>query len=200
MLAGWTTDWIKVIDELNSAVIDDFDYENGIQGPVTQKHCVKCIAVNQCWFANEKNKKPEPMGYSLEQILNDSKNKIGLYHYNCHCQEISIPTPTEKDIVLIYDQGKVGWLFRDKSDWIRSFGWESDEKFLEHLKRKVVENYCLGRYVLWNISKYGAAINIFVDIDGRGEKLNKTYRVKSGWMVFSNGKLKCNTFIGGWAE
>lgn len=83
MLVNWSNDWIQVVDNLNDVVIDDFNYENGICGPVTQKHCVKCIAVNQCWFANEKNKKPEPMENSLEQILNDSKNKIGLYHYNC---------------------------------------------------------------------------------------------------------------------
>ena len=59
MLVNWSNDWIKVVDELNNVVIDDFDYTNGIQGPITQKHCIKCIAVNQCWFANEKNKKPD---------------------------------------------------------------------------------------------------------------------------------------------
>ena len=199
MLVNWSNDWIQIVDNLNNAVIDDFDYKIGIQGSVTQKHCVKCIAANQCWFANEKNKKPEPMSYSVEQIFNDSKDAMGLYHYNCHCKEIDIPTPNETDIGLICPKGKDGWLFKDKSEWIRSLGYEPDENFLVYLKNKIIESYCLERYVILRIDNHGVAINVFVDIEGRGEKVNKTYRVKSGWMVFSNGKLKCNTFIGGWA-
>ena len=38
MLVNWSNDWIKVVDELNNAVIDDFDYKSGSQGLVTQKH------------------------------------------------------------------------------------------------------------------------------------------------------------------
>ena len=30
------------------------------------------------------------------------------------------------------------------------------------------------------------------------EKKRKTYYVRSGWMVFSNGKLKSNTLIADW--
>ena len=56
MLAEWTSKWIKVVDKLNDIVIDDFDYEHGINGLVTTKHCVKCIAANQCWFIDEKIK------------------------------------------------------------------------------------------------------------------------------------------------
>jgi len=197
MLVNWSNDWIQVVDNLNDVVIDDFDYENGIHGPVTQKHCVKCIAVNKCWFANEKNKKPESMEYSLEQILNDSKNKIDLYHYNCHCQEIDILTPTEKDIKLICPEGKVGWLFRDKSDWIRRLGYEPNEKFVDYIKGLVIKNYCLGQYKINGISKYGVEIAVFIDIEGRGEEANRIFVAKSGLMVFSNGKLKCNTFLSG---
>ena len=36
MLVNWSNDWIQVVDNLNDVVIDDFDYENGIHGPVTQ--------------------------------------------------------------------------------------------------------------------------------------------------------------------
>lgn len=50
MLAEWTSKRIKVIDKFNDIVIDDFDFTNGIRGPVTMKHCIKCIASNQCWF------------------------------------------------------------------------------------------------------------------------------------------------------
>lgn len=103
-------------------------------------------------------------------------------------------------IELICPEGKDGWLFKDKSEWIHAFGHEPNEKFLEYLKNKVIENYCLGQYVILKIDNHGVAINVFVDIEGRGEKVNHIYRVNSGWMVFSNGKLKCNTFIGGWTK
>lgn len=197
MMVNWSNNWIKVFDVLNDVVIKDFDYKNGIQGPITKKHCVKCIAVNQCWFANQKNKKPEAMEYTIEQVLNDSENRIGLYHYNCHCKEIDIPAPKESDIELICPEGKINWLFKDKSDWIRAFGHDPNQKFLEYLKNKVIENYCLGQYAILEITNHGVAINVFVDIEGGGLKTNKVYKVKSGWMVFPDGKLKCNTFIGG---
>ncbi len=67
MLAEWTSKWIKVFDKLNDIVIDDFDYEHGIRGLITTKHCVKCIATNQCWFVDEKNKKPECMNLALKR-------------------------------------------------------------------------------------------------------------------------------------
>ena len=137
------------------------------------------------------------MGYSLEQLLNDSKNKIGLYHYNCHCQEISIPNPTEKDIRLICPEGKIGWLFRDKSEWIRRLGYEPNEKFVDYVKDLVVKNYCLGQYKIKSITKYRVIIEVYIDIEGKGEEANRIFVAKSGWMVFSNGKLKCNTFLSG---
>ena len=87
MLAEWTSKWFKVEDDKNNIVIDDFDYEHGIQGPITKKHCVKCIAINQCWFLEEDGKKPEETNYEIEEIIKDTKNKIGLYHYNCHCKK-----------------------------------------------------------------------------------------------------------------
>ncbi len=198
MLAEWTSKWIKVVDKLNRIVIDDFDYTNGIQGPITTKHCVKCIAANQCWFVDEKNKKPEPMEYSFEEILKDTKHKRGLYHYNCHCKEISIPAPKESEIELIIPQGKIEWLFKDKSGWIKAMGHDQNDDFLEYLKNEVRKNYTLGQYCILKIDNHGVAIGIRLVIEGAREKRGKTYFLSSGWMVFSNGKLKSNTLIADW--
>ena len=41
-------------------------------------------------------------------------------------------------------------------------------------------------------------MSIFDNVLGKGEKFGRTYDLKSSFMVFPNGKLKCNTLIGGW--
>ena len=50
---------------------------------------------------------------------------------------MDIPAPTEKDIKLLCPEGKVGWLFRDKSEWIRRLGYEPNEKFVDYVKMKI---------------------------------------------------------------
>ncbi len=201
MLAEWTSKWIKVIDKFNDIVIDDFDFTNGIRGPVTMKHCIKCIASNQCWFLEKPGKLPEEAKYSIEEIIKDSKNKIGLYHYNCHCQKIDIPTPKESDIELIIPSGKIWWLFNDKNGLVTdALGWEANDEFLEYLKKQVLKSYCLGLYYILGIDNHGVAISVKTELKGSGRKTGKTYFVRSGWMVFSNGKLKSNTLIAGWWE
>lgn len=197
MLAEWTSKWFKVEDDKNNIVIDDFDYEHGIQGPITKKHCVKCIAINQCWFLEEDGKKPEETNYEIEEIIKDTKNKIGLYHYNCHCKKIDIPIPKKSDIKLIIYQGKIEWLFKDKLEWIKSLGHEPNLKFVEYIKDKIAESYCEGKYHIRSIDKYGVRSTVYIDIEGNGEKRDKKYSLKSGFSIFSNGKLKCNTLIGG---
>ncbi len=161
------------------------------------KHCVKCIAINQCWFLDEEGKKPEEVNYGIEEII---KNKIGLYQYNCHCKKIDIPKPKESDIKLIIHQGKIDWLFKDKSGWIKAMGHEPNNDFLEYLKNQIRTSYTLGKYYIMKIDNHGVAIGIQLIINGAREKSGKTYVLSSGWMVFSNGKLKSNTLIAGWWE
>lgn len=49
--------WIEIIDAKNENItIEDFDYEHGVHGMITKKHCVKCVSANRCWFKNEKIK------------------------------------------------------------------------------------------------------------------------------------------------
>ena len=88
-------------------------------------------------------------------------------------------------------------MFKDKSDWIRRLGYEPDEKFVDYVKDLVVKNYCLGQYRIRGIDNHGVAIDVFIDIEGKGEEANRIFVAKSGWMVFSNRKLKCNTLLGG---
>ena len=192
--------WIKVEDGDNPNVtIEDFDYSIGINGSIIQKHCEKCIAVNKCWFKSEKHKKPEPYELFGVKVLDDVLDIVtpGLYHFKCYCYESSIISPNAEDIELIVPIGKEEWLYRDKKEWINALGYKDFNQFLEIVYKKIKEAYCIGDYIIINHSKYGIKINLFITVPGNGEKQNRNYNLKSAFMIFPNGKLKCNTIIGG---
>ena len=126
--------WIQVLDSDNTSVtIEDFDYAQGVDGEITAKHCDKCVSVNKCCFKDEKDKKPEPYPILGIKVLDDFANAVtpGLYHFKCHCIESGIMTPNVEDVKLIIPEGKEGWLFKDKQDWIRTLGYDNNDEFLE---------------------------------------------------------------------
>lgn len=196
--------WIQVVDDKNTITLDDYGYDTGIIEGTTENHCVKCVAVNQCWFKNERGKKPETMNYSLDDIV-DGLSKgltLGLYHYRCHCKEIPIQPNDISEIQMIVPFGKTQYLYESKSGWLEAMGYHNGEydAFVNVLLQKTKEAYFYGKYLIQNISRYGCKINIFVDIPGANEKEGKTYKLKTNYMVFPNGKIKMNTPIGGWQE
>lgn len=193
--------WIQVLDKQNKSVtIEDFDYGQGVHGEITTKHCEKCVSVNKCWFKDEKDKKPETYPILETKFFNDFTNFVtpGLYHYKCHCYENSIITPSVEDIKLVIPEGKDGWLFTDKANLIKSMGYEDNQVFLEVLCNCSKQAYCDGNYKIVGHNKYGARANFFLKMPGGGVKKDKVYNIKSAFMIFPNGKLKCNTFVGGW--
>lgn len=193
--------WIQIIDQKNLTTIEDFSYETGANGTILSKHCEKCIAVNQCWFKNENNKKPLPFETTSFKNIDKFISILtpGLYHFGCHCEEVSIPTPSIQDITLIIPNGKIEWLFSDKSEWIKAMGYNTDLKFINILKPLIKQAYYCGQYEIINHSKYGTKINLLLDLPN-GQNKNKKYKIKSNFMIFPNGKLKCNTLIGGWQK
>lgn len=193
--------WIQILDSKNDEVtIEDFHYSDGVNGVITMSHCEKCVAINQCWFKDEKEKKPKPYPILGIKFLDDLANEVmpGLYHFRCHCYEFGIITPDEEQIELIVPRGKEEWLFSDKGQWINSLGYFNKEEFLTMLYSYVKKAYCNGNYNVIEHTKFGLKINLFLLIPGGGTKVGKNYKIKSSFMVFPNGKLKCNTLIGGW--
>ena len=88
--------------------------------------------------------------------------------------------------------------FKDKQDWIRSLGYDNNNEFLMVMYKLIKQAYCDGDYKIKNHDKHGVKIDLYLTLPGAGIKSGKTYPVKSGFMIFPNGKLKCNTFVGGW--
>ena len=64
--------------------------------------------------------------------------------------------------------------------------------------QSIKEAYCSGNYKVIEHNKHGVKANLFLYLAGANEKAGKTYPLKSAFMIFPNGTLKCNTLIGGW--
>ncbi len=48
--------WIQIIDEKNDLTIESYKYDTGVIEGTTGNHCVKCVAINRCWFKDEVGK------------------------------------------------------------------------------------------------------------------------------------------------
>lgn len=131
--------WIQIMDDQNSKTIEDYGYDTGVMEGTTKSHCVKCTAVNKCWFKNEKGKKPEPFEITKIQMIDAYLNGLipGLYHYKCHCKENNIFYPTSELIELIVPDGKAWWTLTDKKDWINSMGYDADNIFINILEKYI---------------------------------------------------------------
>ena len=196
---AYFSEWVKVNDKLSGWTIEDFPYKTGVMEDLTQPHCWKCVTVNNCWFKNEENKKPEKFNYSGYSFGEITKSKRGLYHPNCHCKEKAINVPKEKDIEIMMTTGKVNDFFDEKLNWFYSWGYLKSDKneFIKNIMEKTIKAYRQGHYEKEKHTQYGFQININVEIDGARDKRGKTYSIKTCYMVFPNGKIRCVTLVGG---
>ena len=182
---GLFSEWIVHTDDRTKYTIEDFDYSTGVIAEVVYPHCDKCVAVNKCYFKNELDKKPQ------EKL-----------HYNCHCVQTPIDKPNENDVKVIMPEGKMNYLFADKCDWLAAMGYNiNDIEEVEYLLKSLSYiEYSRGNYESILHNKYGWKVNIPIDFPGKREKEGRVYRIKSCYMIFPYGKLKCNTPIGGWVN
>ena len=197
-------EWIKVVDEKSTLTIEDFPYQTGVQKEEINGHCWKCITINKCWFKNEENKKPEEHGYSFDFIQRILETfgldiELGIYHPNCHCKKREIINPTPDKIELIIPEGKVDWLFINKMHMLKTFGYVETEKkeILSIFSHLCKESYANGNYILSQHNHYGFKITLYISFPGKRKKHGKNYKLETSWMIFPDGKLKCNTLIGG---
>ncbi len=201
-----TTDseWVKVVDAESKWTLDDFPYETGANETLTEPHCWRCVTVNNCWFRNEQGKKPARMGYEFETVSSllgkyGLNLRLGIYHPNCHCQELAISRPTEKQIGLIVPRGKIEWFLQQKNQWKRLWGYEKEQmdELIENILLAVKRAYIRGDYVLSEHSKFGFKILLFISLQGAGKRAGETFGLKSSFTVFPDGRLRCNTLVGG---
>ena len=188
---AYFSDWVRINDKNSGCgwTIEDFPYSTGVDENITKPHCWKCVTVNQCYFKNETGKKPEHFDYTPYSYQQIAKSKRGLYHPNCHCKEISIQTPIP--------EGKIMWLFNDKIHLIHKYGYYNENDIINELKLANIKAFINGNYKFNIHDEKGYRITIFAKITGINHRIGEEIKIKSGWTIFPDGKLKCNTLIGG---
>ena len=192
-------DWIQICDPKSHWTIEDFPYKSGVDENLTNAHCWKCVTVNQCWFVDKANKRPEEFDYSEYSIAKIPLSKRGLYHPNCHDQKIKIQTPKANQIEFVIPPGKIEWLFNNKSNWLKSMGYTHNYKklILQNIYDASKTAYSQGNYTLKNHDRYGYKVTLNIDFPGGNNKKFQIYKLKSSYIIFPNGKIKNNTLIGG---
>ncbi len=192
------TAWFKVVDFNNPFTLEDFSYESGVPESGVGGHCWKCITVNQCYFKNEPNKKPEEFDYSTMFI---PKFAQGIYHPNCECKKLGYAAPLPEEIKIIMGK-KFTDLYNRKIGLFYGWGYNDNDKtqFEKTYLDLVKKEYCNSNYYVREHTNIGCNINIVINFPGKNEKLGKFYKIKTGFIVFPNKKIRCITFFGGRAK
>lgn len=196
------SDWVMINDPKSNWTIEDFPYETGVDENVTRPHCWRCVTVNHCWFKDIEGKRPQEFDYSKYSLLDLPIGKRGLYHPNCHDQKIKITTPSPEQIKFKIPEGKLDWMIKNKGHLLKQLGYKEDE-FLEAvdiIKKLVSEEFVNGNYLFRVHDEKGYRIGFVLNFPGKHEDYGKFYKLKTGWSIFPNGKLKSNTLIGGLKE
>ena len=165
------SDWIKITDPKSKWTIEDFQEEKGVDENITNPHCWRCVLVNQCWFKNEDNKKPDEYDYSQYSQREISYYIRGLFHPHCHDKKSGINFPHASKIII-----------RDVI-----------EIYLEQVKRK----YVRGEYYKFRHTKYGFQINIEINMPVKTNMPDDLKTFKTGLIIFPNGQLRIVTVFAG---
>lgn len=155
--------------------------------------------MNRCWFKNEEGKKHKTISND-NNMLDSILKQQGLYHNNCHCEEIGMCTPRAEDIQLVITEGKVEYLFTKKfDDVIKQMGYSLDDKneIIKLYEQLATEAYLKGNYHIREHNKFGVSISLCYSFPGKNEKNGRLYKIKSGWTIFPGMKIKANTIMGG---
>lgn len=78
--------------------------------------------------------------------------------------------------------------------WIQVLDYKNESITVENF------DYGMGVHGLFtekHCDNHGVKIDLYLTLPGAGIKIGKSYPVKSAFMIFPNGKLKCNTILGG---
>ena len=154
------------------------------------KHCLYCTALFGCCFARNQM----PTNY----VSND-----GLLHPHCHCftEEISnwivnntyeAVCPITKFTDYIFSEK---YISNGKKKLFEILGYTIADsyKLKWEYEKQAREKYINGDYTLQNLDIHGQNINIIIELTNKN---GKAIQFISGWKVYPNGLINCNTPLG----
>ena len=154
-------------------------------------HCLNCTALSGCYFAKF-------------NMPGDMQNQDGLLHLQCHCQtnDISLLTLRHKVCAVCPIEKFTNYIFSDnyaqngKKQLFENLGFKLEDSYdlKQQYEYQAMQKYMNGNYVLKNLDMYGQNINITIDLIGKN---GRSVQFVSGWKVYPEGLLNCNTPLGG---
>lgn len=196
------SDWVKINDDKSHWTIEYFHIREGVNETMSFPHCWKCVTVNHCWFIDQEGLRPQEFDYNKYQV-NELLDKEGLYHPNCHCDKQIISTPQVKDIEILLFEDKMDGVYEHKGQWVSEvlgYPVEDKEIFKNIFFNQVKKKYVRGEYKYKGHNKYGFKINIEWILSGGKNAAKKEFKIKSGFMIYPDGKLRIVTILGGKAK
>ena len=153
-------------------------------------HCLDCTALSGCYFANN-------------NLPTNVESSNGLLHPNCDCFLVEVSERTiNDDCEAVCPISKfVDYIFSDKyvsngkKALFNSFGFtiEDSYKLKREYERQAREQYINGDYIIKKIDKFGLSINILITLVNKN---GREYKFYSGWKVYPEGLINCNTPYG----
>ena len=155
--------------------------------PGGRTHCVECLALDGCWFAEGKTPKWP-------------------HHPGCHCTldpidyehvaaNVTVNSDYSKYDPYLFDPEN--YYKHGKNKAFESWGYTiSDSLWLqEEIERQARAKYLSGDYILGKLNKDGQRISIRVSIKRRDN--GEWVSFITGWMVYPNGEIHLTTPYGG---
>ncbi len=85
---------------------------------------------------------------------------------------------------------------------MESMGYSIDDAdyIYNFISQGAKEKFMRGDYSLGSLGINGQIINIVLELNGKGDKVGRTYKFKTGWTAYPYGELHNNTPFGGWVK
>ena len=93
-------------------------------------------------------------------------------------------------------------LVTNKAPVFAAAGYTSDDaqSLLDLYLTQAREKFAAGEYTLKDVpDQYGQRYTIIIDLPGKGAAAGQVFRIKSGWIIEADGKLKLSTPFSGFA-
>lgn len=150
--------------------------------------CAMCVSVNDCYFLRDDDKKPQ---YPQ--------------HPNCRCKQIEKNSPSKGDVSLVFEMRKITeYLFTNstKAGIMEAMGYAIDDarEVYNEIAKQAREQYAKGNYTFSHHDRTGYVIRLKVLLIGKRNSKRSCYHFYTGWTIYPDLKLKCNTPFVGWAE